>query len=170
MTEQEPRTEETPSRRRVDADLIEATPDLGGLLLWVLASPLIAFLAWLWTDLARLIAPTEQAWLNVVLGLAIFLVLIVPPLGYAAFYAVTALPRLFRHAGWDLQPREPVREAEMYTVHYVYRDRHRARFSPARFFMRAAQGWVFIEIATILVGAILMIPLFFSATEFGFGR
>lgn len=158
------------TRRQVDADLIEATPDFAGLGMWILASPLIAFLAWLWTDLARLVDPTGQAWLNVVLGLVVFFVAIVLPLGYAAFYVVTALPRLFRHAGWDIQPREPVREAEMYTVHYVYRARHRARFSVPRFFMRAGQGWVFIEIATILLGAVLMIPLFFSATEFGFGR
>ena len=36
--------------------------------------------------------------------------------------------------------------------------------------MRAAQGWVYLEIAAIFIGAIAMIPIFFSVSEFGFGR
>lgn len=156
--------------RRVDADLIEATPDMGGLGFWVLASPLLGFLAWLWIDLVRALAPTALGWANITLGLLSFVLLIVLPFGYAAFFAVTSLPRLFRHAGWDIQPREAVREAEMYTVHYVYCDRHRARTTWRRVLMRLAQGWVFLEIAAIFAGALLLAPIFFSATEFGFGQ
>jgi hypothetical protein len=36
--------------------------------------------------------------------------------------------------------------------------------------IRAAQGWVYLEIIAIFVGAIAMIPLFFSAVDFGFGQ
>jgi hypothetical protein len=36
--------------------------------------------------------------------------------------------------------------------------------------MRAAQGWVYLEIAAIFIGAIAVIPLFFSALDFGFGQ
>ena len=39
-----------------------------------------------------------------------------------------------------------------------------------RRWLRAAQGWVFLEITAIFVGAVAMVPLFFSATEFGFGQ
>jgi hypothetical protein len=33
-----------------------------------------------------------------------------------------------------------------------------------------AQGWVFLEMAAILIGAVVMIPLYFSARDFGFGQ
>jgi hypothetical protein len=33
-----------------------------------------------------------------------------------------------------------------------------------------AQGWVFIEMAAILIGAVVMLPLYLSALEFGFGQ
>jgi len=168
-SESEP-TPEKPSRRRVEADLIEATPGAGGLGFWIMASPLLGFLAWLWIDLFRLVTPLDTPWLDLLLGGITFVLFIVLPLGYAAFYLVTALPRLFRHAGWEVQPREKLREAEIYMVRYQYRARHRAATTPQRIGMRAAQGWFFLEIAAIFVGAILMIPLFFSATEFGFGQ
>jgi hypothetical protein len=169
-TETNTERDENYERRSVDADLIEATPDRAGLGFWILASPLLGFLGWLWVDLVRALAPTAWSWANITLGLLSFAILIVLPLGYVAFLAVTSLPRLFRHAGWDLQPREPVRRAEMYTVRYVYCDRHRARTTRNRVLMRAAQGWFFIEIATIFAGALLLPALFFSAAEFGFGQ
>ena len=83
---------------------------------------------------------------------------------------ITALPSLFRHAGWDVSPLEEVPEAQQYTAQYTYQQRHRAKTSFSRIIMRAGQGWVYIEMALIFIGAIAMIPIFFSVSEFGFGR
>jgi hypothetical protein len=157
-------------RRQVEADLLEATPGMGGLGFWVMASPLLGFLGWLWFDLIRLLTSVDQLWLDLLLGIVTFVLIIVLPLGYVAFWLVTALPRLFSHAGWSVQPREPVRMAEMHTVRYLYRDRYRARTSGTRIAMRVAQGWFYLEVAAILIGAVLIVPLFFSALEFGFGQ
>jgi hypothetical protein len=55
-------------------------------------------------------------------------------------------------------------------VHYRYQARHWAANRWSRAWLRAAQGWVYLEIIAILLGAIVMIPLFFSAVEFGFGQ
>ncbi len=38
-----------------------------------------------------------------------------------------------------------------------------------RLWLRAAQGWVYWEIFVILAGALVAIPLFYSAMDFGFG-
>lgn len=158
---------ERPKRRRVPADLFEATPN--GLGYWLLASPFILFLFWFWLDLFTHYSPLPKLadWL---LAIPFFLFLIVLPFGLLAHGLITALPRLFNHAGWDLQPLEPVSEAEMYLVHYTYTEQHRAENNWRRVWLRAAQGWVYLEITAIFAGAILMIPIFLSVSEFGFGR
>ncbi|MEX1020121.1 MAG: hypothetical protein WDZ49_10705, partial [Litorilinea sp.] len=114
--------------------------------------------------------PVPWEWLDAILAVTVYIYLILLPLGYAAHKLVTALPRPFQHSGWDVQPREPVRPHEMYMVHYVYVNKHRADRTWARAWLRAAQGWVYLEIAAIFLAALLMIPIFMSATDFGFGR
>ena len=156
--------------REVPADLIETIPDNVGLMHWVLASPMLIFLLWMWIDIVAHFSPIPIYWVDAVLAVIIFAVAIVLPLGVGAFYLVTSVPRVVSHAGWDVQPLEPVSEAEMYTVRYRYQERHRAPNSWRQAWTRAAQGWVYIEIATILVGGVAMIPIFFSASEFGFGQ
>ncbi|MBV7329529.1 hypothetical protein KFU94_15035 [Chloroflexi bacterium TSY] len=155
---------------QVEADLIEADPAYGGLGHWILASPVLLFLAWNWIAVFDFFSPLEMGWLNLVLGGLSFLVLIVVPFGYGAHRFVTALPRLFQTAGWEIAPREAVEPAKMYTTRYVFRERRRASTNWTRIILRCAQGWVFLEIAAILAAAVLMIPLFFSVTQFGFGR
>lgn len=157
-------------RRRVRADLIEATPGARALGHWLLAGPMIGFLAWVWVDFVRALSPLPQSWINVIVGLVLFALLIVLPFGYLAHAFVLAWPRLFQNAGWEVQPLEPVKPEEMYMVQYLYEDRHYAGRSWGRAWLRAAQGWVYLEIMAIFVGAIGMIPLYFSALEFGFGR
>jgi hypothetical protein len=159
-----------PARRQVAADLIETTPDRDGLFHWVLASPIILFLAWTWIDLFAHYSPISLYWLDVLLGLVVFALLVVLPFGLAAFYLVAAFPRLFSHAGWDVQPLEPVRERELHMVRYRFHNRFRSANTWRQAWVRAAQGWVYLEIAVILLGGVLMVPVFFSATDFGFGR
>jgi hypothetical protein len=161
---------ERPIMREVRADLVEGIPDNGGLFHWILASPLLLFLAWLWIDLFAHFSPIRSYWVDACLAVALFAIVAVLPLGIGAFYLITALPRLFSHAGWDIQPLEPVSEAEMYMVRYRFQNRHRAENSWRQAWVRAAQGWVYIEIATILIGGVAMIPIFFSASDFGFGK
>ncbi len=55
-----------------------------------------------------------------------YAVVFVLPLGVATI-AVTAAPRLFQHAGWDLRPLEPVASEEQYLVRYTYRANGGAR-------------------------------------------
>ncbi|HXF60427.1 MAG TPA: hypothetical protein VNK95_02350 [Caldilineaceae bacterium] len=157
-------------RRQVAADLVETTPESGGLFHWVLASPMLLFIAWVWVDLFAHFSPIPNYWVDALLGLALMVLWLVLPAGTAAFWLVTSLPRLFHHAGWNVQPLEPVTEAEAPWVRYVYRRRLRAKSGWRRIWLRAAQGWVFLEIAAIFAGGVLMIPLFFSAVEFGFGQ
>jgi hypothetical protein len=157
-------------RRVVQADLVESTPPSGGMGQWLLASPLLLFGAWLWVDLVQALSPLSSYWLNGLLGLPLFAILIVLPLGYAAHRLVLGLPWLFHNAGWDVAPLEPVALAEQYLVRYRYQARHWAATNWQRTWLRAGQGWVFLEIMAILVGAVVMIPLYFSAVEFGFGR
>jgi hypothetical protein len=161
---------ERPVRRKVRADLIETTPDGRGVYYWLLAAPLIVFTGWLWIDLFAFYSPIPWYWLDAAAGVLIFSALIVLPIGVAGHALVTSLPRLFQHAGWDVQPLEPVKPEEQYMVRYAFEARRRAGNTWSRWWLRAAQGWVYLEIAVILVGGVLMIPLFFSATEFGFGR
>lgn len=156
-------------RREVPAGLIEATPGNGGLGYWLLAAPLLLFLLWLWVDFFAALSPVPWFWVDGALALGILLVLLAP-VGWAAHRLVTAVPRVFQNAGWDVQPLEPVREEELYTVRYVFRGRQRAPNTFRRQWLRAAQGWVYIEIAVILIGGVLMVPVFFSALDFGFGR
>jgi hypothetical protein len=168
-------TEEKPEgarlhRRVVPADLVEAAPDNGGLLHWVLASPMLLFLAWVWIDVFAHFSPIPFYWLDAVVAVVIFALVAVLPLGVGAFYLITSLPRIFSHAGWDVQPLEPVDEAEMYMVRYHFQGRHRAPNSWRQAWTRAAQGWVYLEIIAILVGGVAMIPIFFSVTDFGFGQ
>lgn len=156
--------------RTVQADLIESQPDNGGLAHWALASPMLIFLAWVWIDLFAHFSPITIYWLDVVLAVVVYLLVIVLPIGVGAFYVVTAVPRLFGHAGWDVQPLEPLSDSEMYTARFQYQTRRRAPNSWGQMWLRAAQGWVYVEIATILIGAVAMIPAYISATEFGFGQ
>lgn len=152
----------------VSADLVEASPSALGQ--WILAAPFVAFLAWTWLDLFAHYSPIPWRWLDLILGAAIFLFALLLPLGLAAHRLVTSFPRLFQYAGWDVQPVEPVREAEQYLVRFVPRHRQRAANDWPRLWTRAAQGWVYLEIFAILAGGLLMIPIFLSASEFGFGR
>jgi hypothetical protein len=131
---------------------------------------MLLFIAWAWVDLFAHFSPIPNYWLDALLGLVLMAFVFVLPLGLGAFWLVTSLPRIFQHAGWDLRPLEPVGASEVYPLRYVYRKRYRASHSWARAWLRAAQGWVYLEIAAIFVGAILMIPLYFSAIEFGFGQ
>lgn len=164
-------TENEYVRRVVPADLVEATPGGGGIGHWLLASPMLLFLAWLWVDLFRhFVGPTGNYWVDALAGLLVFVPVVVLPLGYLGHRLVLSLPRLFHHAGWDVQPLEKVAPAEQYLVRYRYQARHWAPTNWRRVVLRAAQGWVFLEIAAIFVGAVLMIPLYFSAREFGFGQ
>jgi hypothetical protein len=156
--------------REVPADLVETTPDVGALGQWLLASPLLIFLAWLWGDLFALYSPLPWYWIDVLFALVVFALAIVLPFGVLAHAIVTAAPGLFQKAGWDVQPLEPVAERELYLVRYVTRQRHRAPTTWKRLWLRAAQGWVYWEIFVILAGAIAAVPLFFSAMDFGFGR
>lgn len=158
------------TRPVVPADLVEATPGANGLGQWILASPTLLFLAWLWVDLFHLLSPLENRFINVFVGTLIYIGLMVLPFGLLAHRLILAFPRLFHNAGWDIQPLEPVKPEEIYLVRYQYKQRHWARSTWPRRWVRAAQGWVYLEIILIFVGAIAMIPLFFSAVEFGFGR
>ena len=160
----------TIERPTVDADLIEATPIYGGLGHWILASPMILFLAWNWIALIDALGPTAYGWLNILLASILFLLLIILPFGYAAHWLITALPRLFQRAGWELLPRQKVPLEVQYTARYIYRSKERAQTNWSRIWMRCAQGWVYLEIATIFAGALLLVPLFFSVSDFGFGR
>ncbi len=178
MTEQQPTRTASPDtegeskfvRRTVPADLIEATPDNRAIGQWILASPFLIFLLWLWVDFVHLLSPLDNRFINVLIGVLLFIGLIVLPFGWLAHRFVLTFPRIFQHAGWDIQPLEPVRSEEMYMVRYRYHERHWAPSSRQRTWLRVAQGWVYLEIIAIFVGAIVMIPLFFSAVEFGFGQ
>lgn len=158
------------TRREVPALLIEATPPVNGIGYWLLASPLLLFLAWLWVDVFAYYSPIPWRWLDWLFGAAIYWFLFVLPLGYASHKLVTAFPRPFQHTGWDVQPLEAVRPAEFYTVRYIFTGRRSAVRDQRRIWLRAAQGWVYLEVAAIFIGFVLMIPLFFSALDFGFGR
>jgi hypothetical protein len=155
--------------RKVPADLVEATPGSGALGQRLLATPLLLFLAWVWVDLFAHFSPLPWYWLDALLGLAAFALLLVLPLGVLAHAFITALPGVFQNAGWDVQPLEPVAEREQYLVRYVTQARRRAPTTWPRLWLRAAQGWVYLEIFVILGGAVAAVPLFFSAMEFGFG-
>ena len=159
-----------PTRRTVPARLIEATPERGGLGQWILASPMLVYVGWLVVDIFAALSPISWRWVDIILGSALYVLLMVLPLGVAAHWLITAFPRLFQHSGWDVIPLEPVDPAEIYLVKYDYVERSRAATGWSRLWLRAGQGWVYLEIAAIFLGAILMIPLFFSASEFGFGR
>ncbi|HMN28371.1 MAG TPA: hypothetical protein PKE45_09480, partial [Caldilineaceae bacterium] len=112
-------TETKLGRRVVPADLIEATPGAGGIGFWLLASPLLLFLAWLWVDLFHVfVGPTSNYWLNALLALVLFVPIVVLPLGYGMHRLVLSLPALFHYAGWEANPLEPVTPAEQYLVRY----------------------------------------------------
>ena len=158
----------TNQRRTVAADLVEASPSAVGQ--WVLASPFIAYLAWMWVDLFVHYSPIPARWLDMILGLLVYIFVVILPLGLLAHRLITSFPRLFQNAGWELRPAEPVSEEEQYIVRYVPRARERAATSWPRLWLRAAQGWVYLEISAILLGGLMLIPIFMSASEFGFGR
>jgi len=168
MTEESTKTTRG-SHPIVAADLYETQPDAGGLLHWILASPMLLFLAWLWVDLFAYYSPLPSYWLDAVLGIVLYGAGIVLPLGLLAFWGVTSFPRLFGHAGWDVQPLENLADNTP-AVRYSFRQRYRARTTWPQLWARAGQGWVYLEVATILLGGVLLAPIFFSATDFGFGR
>ena len=157
-------------RRQVTADLIEATPGNNGLGFWLLASPLLAFLGWVWADLFAYYSPIPWRLLDIVIAVALMFFVFVLPLGWLAHRFVTSQPRVFQNAGWDVQPLEPVRAEEAYLVRYVAQDRRRAPNNWSRQVMRAGQGWVYLEMAAILLSFVFLIPLFLSAVDLGFGR
>lgn len=150
-------------------NLIETTPGTDAAGSWLLASPLIVFMLWAWGDLFAYLSPLPRL-LDWIIGILIFVFIIILPFGVAAFWLVTSLPRLFQHAGWDVQPLERIEPEEEYLVRFTYRDQIRAQTTWRRTWMRSAQGWVFLEIAAIFIGAIALIPIFLSVSEFGFGR
>lgn len=156
-------------RRSVPVNLVEATPGSGAAGSWLLASPLLVFLLWFWGDLFAYLSPLPRM-IDWIVGSLLYVFLFVLPLGLAAFWLVTSLPKLFHHSGWDVQPLESIAPEEVYQIRFIYRDRFRAKTTWVRTWMRSAQGWVYLEIAAIFVGAIVMIPIFFSVSEFGFGR
>ncbi|GEM_PF-612404 len=175
MEQPRPESTEEPAsmgdgRQTVRAFLVEAEPRLGGLGHWILASPLLIYLGWLWVDLFIYFSPIPWAWVERFVGVAAYLLLVVLPLGNLAFWGVTSLPHLFQHAGWDVQLLEPVPPEKIYLVRYAYQGRERAPLTWHRAWVRAAQGWVYLEIAAVFLGFVAMVLLFFSAVEFGFGR
>lgn len=157
-------------RRRVKAHLVEATPGAGGWGHWVLSAPAISFLGWLWLDLFGIFSPIQSRPVELLLGTLAYVVFILLPLGYGAHRFVTSFPGIFQQAGWTVQPMEPLKPEEQHSVKYVCSSRERAVTDSKRILLRVAQGWVYLEIAAILIGAVAMVPLFFSAVEFGFGR
>ena len=157
-------------RRKVRAHLVEATPGGGGWGHWVLSAPAIFFIGWFWLDLFRILSPFQARTIDLPLGALAYVVLILLPFGYGAHRFVTSFPGIFQQAGWTVQPLEPVRPEEQHIVRYICASRERAETDGRRFLLRVAQGWVYLEIGAILVGAVVMVPLFFSAVEFGFGR
>ncbi len=163
-------TNEKAVRRTVPAKLMESTPERRGVGHWLLASPMIVFAGWLAVDIFAALSPIPWRWLDLILGGLLYIFLIVLPAGILAHRLVTAFPRLFQQSGWDVIPLEPVSPSEIYLVRYDYVERRRAATTWSQRWLRAAQGWVYLEIAAIFVGAILMIPLFLSVTEFGFGQ
>jgi hypothetical protein len=169
MTEESPTTTQ-PARRLVPANLHETQPDAAGLFHWILASPMLLFLAWLWVDLFAHYSPIPFYWLDATLGIGIYVAVIVLPIGLATFWVVTSCPQLFGHAGWDVQPLENHADDGAPVIRYSFRQRYRAKTTWPRLWTRAGQGWVYLEIVAILVGGVLMVPIFFSATEFGFGQ
>ncbi len=152
------------------AHLVEATPGAGGRGHWVLSAPAIFFIGWLWLDLFRILSPFEARTIDLLLGALAYVVLILLPFGYGAHRFVTSFPGIFQQAGWTVQPLEPVSPEEQHVVRYICASRERAETNGKRILLRVAQGWVYLEIGAILVGAVAMVPLFFSAVEFGFGR
>ena len=157
-------------RRTVQARLVEATPRANGWGHWILSAPTITFLGWLWVDLFALITPIQSRAIEIVLAALVYVLLIILPFGYGAHRLVTSFPRLFQQAGWSVHSLEPLRPAEQYKVKYVFVAWERADTDGRRIWLRIAQGWVYLEIGVVLVGVVAMVPLFFSAVEFGFGR
>ncbi|MDE0200289.1 MAG: hypothetical protein OXK78_18935 [Caldilineaceae bacterium] len=157
-------------RRKVKAHLVEATPGAGGWGHWVLSAPAICFLGWLWLDVFGILSPFQSRPVDLLLGTLTYVVLILLPFGYGAHRLVTSFPGIFQQAGWTVQPMEPVKPEEQHIVRYIGITRERAETDGRRILLRVAQGWVYLEIGAILVSAVAMVPLFFSAVEFGFGR
>ncbi|MCY3899392.1 MAG: hypothetical protein OXF86_12505 [Caldilineaceae bacterium] len=160
---------EKKGRRKVKAHLVEATPQGVAWGHWVLASPAICFLGWLWLDVFGIITPFQSRAVDLLLGALVYAIFILLPLGYGAHRFVTSFPGVFQQAGWNVEPLEPVKPEEQHIVKYSCITRERAGTDGRRILMRVAQGWVYLEIAAVLTGAVAMVPLFFSAVEFGFG-
>ena len=117
MTASKPKSQ----RRSVPVNLIETTPGADAAGSWLLASPLILFLLWAWADLFAYLSPLPRL-LDWVVGILAYVFLLILPLGVVAFWLVTSLPKLFHHAGWDVQPLEQIAAEEEYLVRFIYRD------------------------------------------------
>ena len=164
----EPETKEL-QRKEVRARLVEMTPGANGFYYWILSAPMIVFLGWLWVDLIELISNASRP-IGLTLGAATFIALVILPLGYGAHRLVTSFPGIFQRAGWTIHPLAPLSPAEQYSVKYIVVSRERAATNTRRIFLRVAQGWVYLEIAIVLIGAVAIVPLYLSAVEFGLGR
>ena len=169
----EPRRKEVPRkevpRKEVRAHLVEMTPGAYGLSYWILSAPMIVYLGWLWVDLFELFSAASRP-VGLTLGAAAYIALFILPLGYGAHRLVTSFPGIFQRAGWTVHPLAPLRPAEQYSVKYIVVSRERAATDVRRILLRVAQGWVYLEIAIVLFGALAIAPLYYSAVEFGFGR
>ncbi len=157
-------------RRKVQAHLVEATPSAGGLGHWILAAPGVGFLGWMWLDLFSFFSPFEPRPFELLIGTAAYVAFVLLPFGYGAHRFVTSFPGIFQQAGWTVMPLEKVEPSEQHIVRYIARKKERAATDARRVWLRVAQGWVYLEIMAILFGAIAIVPIFFSAVEFGFGR
>lgn len=158
-----------PRRKEVRARLVEMTPGADGFSYWILSAPMIVFLGWLWVDLFELFSVASRP-VGLTLGVMTYIALILLPFGYGAHRLVTSFPGIFQRAGWTVHPLAPLRPAEQYSVKYIVVSRERAATNVRRILLRVAQGWVYLEIAIVLFGALAIAPLYFSAVEFGFGR
>ncbi|MCY4089908.1 MAG: hypothetical protein OXF62_03740 [Caldilineaceae bacterium] len=158
-----------PRRTEVRARLVEMTPGANGFYYWILSAPVIFFLGWLWVDLVELVSVASRP-VGLTLGAATFVALVILPFGYGAHRLVTSFPGLFQRAGWTVHPLAQLRPAEQYTVKYIVVSRERAATDVPRVLLRVAQGWVYLEIAIVLIGALALPPLYLSAIEFGLGR
>lgn len=154
----------------MQARLVEATPAKCAAGHVALAAPAVLFLGWLWLDLALLVIPLRSPPAAYLLGAVSYVFLVLLPLGYGAHRLVTSFPGLFQQAGWVVHPLEPLGPSEQYSAKFTYVSRERARTGARRILLRVAQGWVYLEIGAVLAGAVAMVPLFFSAVEYGFGR
>ena len=140
-------TNTKPVRRTVPAKLMESTPDRRGLGHWALASPMIIYAGWLAVDIFAALSPIPWRWLDLILGTLLYVFLIVLPAGVLAHGLITAFPRLFQQSGWDVIPLERRRPGEDLpgSATIMSSANGPPQLGPGCW-LRAAQGWVYLEI------------------------